>query len=336
VPSSEGLVVEGLDAEYEGRPVLREISFTVGSAERVALLGPNGSGKTTLLRVLAGLEPAKSGSLRLDGRLLDRVPTHRRGIGFLFQEPSLFPGRSVAQNISYGLEIARWSAADTRRRVDELAARLRIPDLLDRTAESLSGGERQRVALARTLAPKPKLVLLDEPFASVDPEFRATLREEFSETLRAEGVAAIHVTHDAEEGMLIGERLLLLRDGRLVQQGVPGEVFRAPADEEAARFLGYQFYGVGAERFAFHVRSLEEVEEGAAPLEGEVVSVRDVPGEVRVLVGLAQGGSVEWRPPAGRARPTPGERVRLRARWRCRFQDPGGSPGREARSPSQR
>ena len=191
----EGLVVSGLSVRWEGRSVLRDVSFSVGDGEFVTLMGPNGSGKTTLLRALVGLEPVDAGEVRLRGRSLEGVPTHRRGIGLLFQEPTLLPGRTVRENVAFGPEIQGRPLAEVDARVDEMLRLLRLESLADRPSHALSGGERQRVALARTLAARPALVLLDEPFASVDPELRADLRAEFRSILRALEMSVIHVTH---------------------------------------------------------------------------------------------------------------------------------------------
>jgi thiamine transport system ATP-binding protein len=321
VSSSEGLRLEAVATSFDGRPVLRGITATVAPGELVALMGPNGSGKTTLLRAIVGLEPLTSGSVHLDGRDLGKLPTHRRGIGFLFQEPSLFPGRTVAQNLAYGPELAGWDRRAIDDRLEELAELLRIEPLLDRPSEALSGGERQRVALARTLAPCPKLVLLDEPFAAVDPDLRPALRDEFLEVLRTERVSVVHVTHDPEEGMIVGDRVLFLRDGRLAQLGTAEELLERPVDAEAARFFGYRLRGPGPPVIAYHPRSLEEAPGDPDAWRGRVISTRVVPGEVRVLVEIEGGGRLEWLAPERRTMPAPGAVVWLRPRRVVRYPD---------------
>jgi thiamine transport system ATP-binding protein len=239
VSPSELLRVEGLTASWEGTPVVRDVSFAVLRGETLVLMGPNGGGKTTLLRAIAGLERPTAGDVRFDGRSIVDRPVHRRGIGMLFQEPALFPHRSVWENIAYGLELARRPKELVAARVDEMSELLRLGPLLERRPDELSGGEQQRVALARTLAPHPSLVLLDEPFASVDPELRGELAAEFRNVLRRLDTTAIFVTHDREEGLFLGDRVALLFGGRLVQLGTPGSVFEAPASATVARFLGY-------------------------------------------------------------------------------------------------
>ena len=233
------LEVEGVSASWGRTEVVRRVSFQVASGETLTLLGPNGSGKTTLLRVIAGFEPPTAGTVRLEGLDLARVPPHRRSIGLLFQEPALFPHRSVLENIAYAPLLQRRSPGEIRSLVQQLSALLSLDRLLDRSPEHLSGGEQQRVALARTLAARPKLVLLDEPFASVDVQVRAGLLAEFRTALREFGAAAIHVTHDREEGLFLGDRLALIFDGTLVAVGSPAEVFARPDSDRTARFLGY-------------------------------------------------------------------------------------------------
>ncbi|HTT16004.1 MAG TPA: ATP-binding cassette domain-containing protein [Thermoplasmata archaeon] len=233
------LEVAGLSASFDGRPVLRGVNLTVGEGELLTVLGPNGSGKTTLLRLLAGFERPTDGSIRLDGRDLADVPPHRRGIGLLFQEPTLFARRTVAENIAYAPLLQRRPDAEVRGRVEELARLLDLGGLLDRLPEQLSGGERQRVALARSLAARPRLLLLDEPFASVDVEVRAGLHAEFRAALRASGTAAVHVTHDREEALFLGDRVALLFDGSLEGLESPRQLFEHPPSARAAAFLGY-------------------------------------------------------------------------------------------------
>jgi len=314
VSPSEGLRIEGLDVDYGRTPVLRDLRLEVLPGAPVALIGPNGSGKTTLLRAIVGLEPIGRGRILLDGVDLARVPTHRRGIGLLFQEPALFPGRSVEENVAYGLDLAHWPRSEADARVRGLLQRLGIAPLAHRPSEALSGGERQRVALARTLAPRPKAVLLDEPFAAVDPELRSALREEFGAVLRAEGVAALHVTHDPEEALAVGERIVLLREGRIAQQGPAEEVFRAPVDVAAARFLGYQIVPWEGRTVAVHPREWLR-DDGPDGWPATVEAVRPSLGERLVRVRLSAGPIVEWR--VGASEPdaiVPGTRVRLRPR----------------------
>ena len=242
---SPRLELEGLSVRWGRQEVVRSVSFRVEEGEILSLLGPNGSGKTTLLRAIAGFEPLAGGAVRLDGEDLAGVPPHRRSVGLLAQEPALFPGRSVAENIAYAPLLQRRAEAEVRALVDRLADLLSLAPLLDRRPAQLSGGERQRVALARTLAARPRIVLLDEPFASVDVEIRAVLHAEFRAALRDFGATVVHVTHDRDEGLFLADRIALLFDGRLETVGPPAEVYGQPRTARAARFLGYNVLTAG-------------------------------------------------------------------------------------------
>lgn len=233
------LEVHELSAAWEGRPVLSSISFSVPSGELAVLLGPNGSGKTTLLRCLAGLEPVTGGRVLLAGRELAAVPPHRRGVALMFQDPALFPHRTVFENVAYAPLLRRRPRGEVDGEVERLVSLLGLGGLEDRFPSSLSGGERQKVALARTLAARPKLILLDEPFASIDVEVKGELRAEFRRVLRTLEVTSLHVTHDREEGFFLGDRVGLLFDGKLETWGTPRTVYERPSTTRSAAFLGY-------------------------------------------------------------------------------------------------
>ncbi|MBN9612079.1 MAG: ABC transporter ATP-binding protein, partial [Actinobacteria bacterium] len=195
----------GADA---GPPAVDRVSFQVSPGEVVALTGPSGCGKSTLLRAIAGLEPLAAGSVCWDGEDLARVPTHLRGFGLVFQDGQLFGHRSVAENIAYGLRVQRAPRAEREARVAEMLQLIGLPDAGERAVTALSGGERQRVALARSLAPKPRLLLLDEPLSALDRELRERLAAELAELLRRTGTTAILVTHDEHEAETIADRAL--------------------------------------------------------------------------------------------------------------------------------
>lgn len=282
--SSDLLVVEGLSAAWEAAPVLEDVTFQLAEREFVVLLGPNGSGKTTLLRCLAGLEPLRQGRIHLRGERIDGLPPHRRGIGMLFQEPALFLHRTVFENVTYGLEITRADRKLMADRAGELLSLLHLEGFEDRPASALSGGERQRVALARTLVPRPALVLLDEPFASVDAALRTELLAEFREVLQRLETAAIHVTHDREEGLFLGDRVLVLLEGRLRQEGTPVEVFQHPRDAEVARFFGYNLLESDGRAVAVHPRSIRLVAPGAGRWDARVLSAGTAGAESLVFL----------------------------------------------------
>ncbi len=309
--SEPTLSVGGLSAAWDGAPVLRSVSFDVGSGELVVLLGPNGSGKTTLLRCLAGLEPITAGRVRLEGRDLARVPPHRRGIALMFQEPALFSHRTVFENIAYAPLLQRRRRAEVDDEVSRLVDLLRLGGLEDRDPETLSGGERQKVALARTLAARPRVVLLDEPFASIDVEGKAELRAEFRHALRASGTSAVHVTHDREEGFFLGDRVGLLFDGALETWGPPADVFATPRTPRAARFLGYNVLPGPAGPVAVLPSELAADPSPAAPRPWTVVAAGTVGREGLVILRGPANERVEWRVPEPFEPPSMGTPVAL-------------------------
>jgi len=312
VPSSSPLLeVEGLSAAWDGTPVLRSVSFTVAPGEFLVLLGPNGSGKTTLLRCIAGLEQPSAGTVRLAGADLEGVPPFRRGIGLMFQEPALFPHRTVYENIAYAPFLQRRLRSEVEREVDGLVDLLHLSGFEDRRPDQLSGGERQRVALARTLAARPRLVLLDEPFASIDVELKAELHAEFRRALRAFGTAAIHVTHDREEGLFLGDRVGLLFDGSLETVGPPSEVFDRPRTVRAARFLGYNVLVVPTGPEAVRAEDLHMGPAGTGRIEGTVVVAGTTGREILVIVRTDEGARLELRSPGPAAPVAAGTRVSL-------------------------
>ncbi|HEU5170845.1 MAG TPA: ABC transporter ATP-binding protein [Gemmatimonadales bacterium] len=215
---------------------LGEISFAVPQGGYALIIGPTGSGKTTLLEAVAGNARVRSGRVLLHGEDVTQLPPERRGLGFVYQSYHLFPHLSVRDNIRYGL--AGGTDDGTARRAEELADLLGIAHLLDRSVRGLSGGEQQRVALARALAPRPRVLLLDEPFASVDPTTRHLLRRELRSLHEREGVTTLQVTHDFDEALRLGDLVAVLADGRIAQSGTPEAVFRYPNSAFVARFVG--------------------------------------------------------------------------------------------------
>ncbi|MEP7198994.1 MAG: ABC transporter ATP-binding protein, partial [Chloroflexota bacterium] len=217
------------------------------------LLGPSGSGKTTLLRIIAGLEQADAGTLTFAGRDMRAVPIHARGFGLMFQDLALFPHRDVFENVAFGLRMMRLPRAEIETRVKESLALVGLGAFTQRDVNQLSGGEQQRVALARSLAPRPRLLMFDEPLGALDRLLRAQLIADVRAILkripsndppralggggRTVGMTALYVTHDQDEAMAIADRIAILHDGRIAQIGTPEEVYRQPADEFVARFL---------------------------------------------------------------------------------------------------
>lgn len=216
---------------------LRDISLEVPQGGYALIIGPTGSGKTTLLEAVAGHARLRAGRVFMHGDDVTDLPPERRGLGFVYQQYHLFPHLSVRHNIGYGLRGAR-NGRDPERRIAELADMLGIEPLLERPIRGLSGGEQQRVALARALAPKPSILLLDEPFAAVDPATRQVLRRELRELHEREGITTLQVTHDFDEALRLGDLVAVLSEGRIAQRGSPEQVFRYPNSAFVARFVG--------------------------------------------------------------------------------------------------
>ncbi len=232
------LEVESIDVRLGETQVLKRVTLTVGDGETVAVLGPSGSGKSTLLRAIAGLVPVESGSISWDGNDITRVPTHLRGFGLMFQGYALFPHLDVAGNVGFGLKMAK---APDGQLEDKVQAALRLVGLdvfANRSIADLSGGEQQRVALARTLAPEPRLVMLDEPLGALDRALRERLMVDTRRILSDRGVTALVVTHDREEAEVIADRLALIREGTIVQSGTLSDILAQPADDWVREFLG--------------------------------------------------------------------------------------------------
>lgn len=234
------LRIESIDKTYpEGTRALASVDLDVNAGEIVCVLGPSGCGKTTLLRVVAGLEIPNRGRILFEGRDLNHVPTHRRGFGFMFQDFALFPHRTVAENVAFGLQMAHIPRAAQQARVAEMLELVNLPGYGNRTIFELSGGERQRVALARSLAPRPSLIMLDEPLGSLDRGLREELVGELRKILNEMEVTALYVTHDQDEAMALGDRMVIMQRGRIEQIGTPNEVYTHPATPFVARFLGF-------------------------------------------------------------------------------------------------
>jgi sulfate transport system ATP-binding protein len=235
--------ITDLSRRFNGNAALRDVSLAVRGGEFVALLGPSGSGKTTLLRILAGLDFADEGRVRIDGRDMSAVPARERGIGFVFQHYALFRHMSVFENVAFGLRVRppgqRPPAAEIARRVGELLTRMQIAGLAHRLPEQISGGQRQRVALARALAIEPRLLLLDEPFGALDAEVRKGLRRWLRALHTELGLTSLFVTHDQEEAMELADRVAVMQAGEVVQFDTPATLLEHPASAFVAGFLGH-------------------------------------------------------------------------------------------------
>ena len=235
--AARGVTVEDLEHSYGEAPVLHGVSLDVSPGESIALLGPSGCGKTTLLRLIAGLERPSSGFISIGNDFVAGetwVPPDRRKVGMVFQDWALFPHLSVAKNVAYG--IAKSTSKDT-----EVSSALEMMDLLgleDRMPATLSGGQQQRVALARALAPRPGVLLLDEPFSNLDTSLRIEVRTEVRELLAELGITSIFVTHDQDEAFIVGDRVAVMREGKIVQTDSPQGLYHHPVDQWTAEFVG--------------------------------------------------------------------------------------------------
>ncbi len=232
------LTIHEIEKTYEGQPLLKKVSFTVRDDETVCLLGSSGSGKSTLLRIIAGLEEAESGKVTWDGQDLTNVPVHQREFGLMFQDYALFPHRNVSENIAFGLRMQGEPKEDIQKKVTAALETIHMTNFARRKVTELSGGEQQRVALARALAPEPRLLMLDEPLGALDRTLREQLSRELRRILRETHIPAIYVTHDQEEAFAIADRLLLLHDGVILQEGKPHEIYHHPRNVWVARFFG--------------------------------------------------------------------------------------------------
>ncbi len=232
------LEVRGLVRRFEGKAVVDHVSLSVPRGQVTCLLGPSGCGKSTTLRMIAGVEMQDEGEIYVDGALICdtkfRVPPERRHIGLMFQDFALFPHLSVADNVAFGLKGAK---EEKRARVEELLTRVGLMRFIDGYPHELSGGEQQRVALARALAPRPRIMLMDEPFSGLDNRLRDDIRDETLAVLKDEDAAVLLVTHEPEEAMRMADEIALMRDGRIVQQGAPYNIYNAPRDREAVAFF---------------------------------------------------------------------------------------------------
>nr|WP_196774358.1 ABC transporter ATP-binding protein [Rhodovulum sp. MB263] len=235
---SPRLEIRHIDRIFGGRKVVDGVTLEVLPGQVTCLLGPSGCGKSTTLRIIAGVDRQDAGEIRIDGQLVCdtvfRLPPERRSVGLMFQDFALFPHLSVAENVAFGLSGPK---AARRARVEALLDRVALGRFIDAFPHELSGGEQQRVALARALAPRPKIMLMDEPFSGLDNRLRDEIRDETLQVLKEEGAAVLLVTHEPDEAMRMADEIALMRGGRIVQQGAPYNIYNAPVDRAAAAFF---------------------------------------------------------------------------------------------------
>jgi sulfate transport system ATP-binding protein len=233
-----GIAVVNLNKRFGRFQAVSDVSFEVGQGQLVALLGPSGSGKSTILRIIAGLEEPDGGQVFLTGEDATGVPVRNRGVGFVFQHYALFKHMTIAENIGFGLKVRGASRGAIEKRVEELMNLVHLEGMHDRYPHQISGGQRQRAALARALAPQPKVLLLDEPFGALDAQVREELRKWLRRMHDDFHVTSLFVTHDRDEAMEVADKIVLLKDGKVQQVGTPAELYEKPASPFVAEFLG--------------------------------------------------------------------------------------------------
>lgn len=289
-----GLSLRGLSVRYGDVLAVDEVSFELETGAVLGLVGPSGCGKSTLLRTVAGLVDADAGEVTWEGAPLRSVPPHRRGFGLMFQDHALFSHRSVADNIAFGLKMAGAGPMEQRHHVEELLELVGLEGFGSRSVEGLSGGEAQRVALARALAPKPKLLLLDEPLASLDRARRVELNIELARLLTELNQTAIYVTHDQDEAFSLADQVGVMHQGRLLRLGTPAEVWRDPQSEIVARFIGHEaIVERDGRRFAVRADAVSLAADAAAADVHGVVTACSFQGDRYEVLATIDGAS--WR-----------------------------------------
>ena len=299
------LALRGLGKAFGDRPAVADVSLDVARGEIVALLGPSGSGKTTTLRLLAGFETPDAGRVTVDGEDVTAQRPEARRFGMVFQHYALFPHLDVGANVAFGLALRGEARA---RRVAEVLAMVDLAGYERRAVSELSGGQQQRVALARSLAPEPRVLLLDEPLSNLDPALRERTRRELRAAIRRVGITTVFVTHEQEEAFDLGDRVAVLHAGRLEQVGTPDELYDAPATPFVARFIGRvnaipgeRAHGKPGTVALVRPEAMRLVPGGDAPLAGTVMERRFVGDRAYFLVEAADAPSFEVLAPHGAA-----------------------------------
>jgi ABC-type Fe3+/spermidine/putrescine transport system ATPase subunit len=331
-----GLQILDVHKTYAGHAAAAGVSFTVSPGEVVAVLGPSGCGKSTLLRLIAGLELPDQGDITWDGVSMAHTPVHQRDFGLMFQEYALFPHRSVGENVAFGLQMRGMPDSQVRQEVESALERVHLPGFSGRGIHTLSGGEQQRVALARSLAPHPRLLMLDEPLGSLDRALRESLVMELHQVLRSAGQTAIYVTHDQEEAFTLADRVVVMNQGRVEQIGTPHDVFLRPETEFVARFLGlnnllpveliqseaglvartpigeFPYHGERGSRMLALLRpdAVRLGKDGPCSLSGLLRQVTFRGSRTRIMIEI-EDRVLEFEIPTRSALPTPGEGVCL-------------------------
>ncbi len=283
------VVLQSIVKRYEHMVAVDHVSLAIGQGELVALLGPSGCGKTTTLRMVGGFVPVTEGRIMVGGRDVTHLPPHKRNMGFGFQNYALFPHMSVAQNVAFGLEMRKVSKADIAARVKTALDKVRLGHLSERLPKQLSGGQQQRVALARALVIEPDVLLLDEPLSNLDAQLRQEMKLEIRQIQQSLGITTIFVTHDQDEALSVSDRVVVMRAGRIEQEGSPDEVFATPKSHFVAEFMGVTNLLPGRpDTGGFRLATGEVVPVAGPPPGTEDVALGVRPE--RIVIAVGEGG----------------------------------------------
>ncbi|MGH3347756.1 MAG: sulfate/molybdate ABC transporter ATP-binding protein [Nocardioides sp.] len=283
--------VTGVTKKFGDFVALDDVTVSLPTGQLTALLGPSGGGKSTLLRIIAGLDKADSGSVRIEGTEATKLPPQKRNVGFVFQHYAVFKHLTVAKNVAFGLEIRRKPKAEVAERVDELLKLVHLSQFSHRLPSQLSGGQRQRMALARALAVEPSVLLLDEPFGALDAKVRKELREWLRRLHDEVHVTTVFVTHDQEEALEVADEIVVINDGRIEQVGTPDDLYDRPANDFVMSFLG-EVTSLGETRLRPHDIDLSVAPLLAGAVEGTVARQLRIGFEVRLQVHTVAGQEV--------------------------------------------
>ena len=318
------LKLEGIGKRFGGDVVaLNDVNFDIYDNEFFTLLGPSGCGKTTLLRIMAGFEEPSQGILKLDGRDIAHDPPHMRPVNTMFQSYALFPHLNVRRNVSYGLEMLKWPPAKIKARVDEVLGLVQMESFADRRTTQMSGGQQQRIALARAIAPRPRVLLLDEPLSALDLKLRKAMQTELKRLQQETRLTFVLVTHDQEEALALSDRIAVMSNGVVQQIGTPEEIYARPRNAFVADFIGEanildgSLLGRPEERVVVRPEQIEigpARDPGDRDITVEIVSCTFLGADTLVEAKLPQGSSVRVRQRGANHDVQPGSATRIR--WR--------------------